>query len=182
MSREVLRKVLEILSAVKARWVLVGGTAVSYFTEPRVTLDTDLIVESTKLRTVIARIRKAFPEAVVEEREAVFRIRPYEIDLIRSAGHPLYEEALKRRELREEMYLPPVEVYLALKFLSARSIYRARDRRMLDTTDFMSVYQRHRKVLRRKELLALCAQAYSGARSDAEALLDAIDHDKPITL
>ena len=182
MSREVLQKILEILDAVKAKWVLVGGTAVSYFTEPRVTLDTDLIVESTKLRTVIARVKKAFPEATIDEREAVFRIKPYEVDLIRSAGHPLYAEAIQHRELREGMYLPPVEIYLALKFLSARSIMRARERRMQDTADFLSVFKKHRASLNGKGLLTACAMAYPEARKDAEALIDAIDHDKPITL
>lgn len=182
MSREVLQRVLDILAEVKARWVLVGGTAISYFTEPRVTLDTDLIVESTKLRTVIARVRKAFPEAVIDVHEAVFRIKPYEIDLIRSAGHPLYGKAIEERGLREGMYLPPVEVYLALKFLSSKSVLRARERRMLDVADFVSVYMKHRPSLDRKWLLSLCALAYSGARRDAEALLEAIDKDKPITL
>ncbi len=182
MSRKVLEKILEILDAVKAKWVLVGGTAVGYFTEPRVTLDTDLIVESTKLRTVIARVRKAFPEATIDVHEAVFRIKPYEVDLIRSAGHPLYGEAIRSRRLREEMYLPSVEVYLALKFLSAKSILRARLRRMQDITDFGNVYAKHRSSLNSKRLLELCAMAYPEARRDAVALVDAIDHDKPIML
>lgn len=182
MSREVLRKLLDILAAVKARWVLVGGTAISYFTEPRVTLDTDLIVESTKLRSVIARAKRAFPEAKIEEFEAVLRIKPYDIDLIRSAGHPLYTKAIEERRLREGMYLPPVEVYVALKFLSSKSVLRARMRRLQDLTDLGSVYEKHRPSLDRRWLLSLCALAYPGARKDAEALLEAIDKDQPITL
>jgi len=120
MTGDILVKILEILDAAKARWVLVGGTAIAYFEEPRATLDTGLIVESTKMRTVLARVRKAFPGCAIEEFEAVCRLKPYGIDFIKSAGHPLYTEAIRKREKRGDLYVPPVEIFLGLKFLAAR--------------------------------------------------------------
>lgn len=173
----------EVLDEAKARWVLVGGMAAAYYDEPRATLDTDFIVETSKLKTVIARIRKAFPEGRIEGHEAVLRLKPYDIDFIKSAGHPLYAQAVQKRvRQKDRLYAPPLEIYLALKFLSMKSLTRDRERRMMDPADFAKIHRRNRRSLDRRRLLDHCSRAYDGARPEAEDLLDAIDHDPPIPI
>ncbi|MBI4582688.1 MAG: nucleotidyl transferase AbiEii/AbiGii toxin family protein [Planctomycetes bacterium] len=168
-------------------WVLVGAEAVNlYLKNPRATVDIDIVVRQKDLR----KVKKILKESCssVKDTEVHFQgvLAPepgkLTVDVIKSQSHKLFEAALDRKIEVEGIQAPPVEVVLALKFFSAVSPWRSRTDKLQDLTDFMRAFKDNKDRLNRTLLVDLASMAHKNARAEFEQFLDAVEHDKPITV
>ena len=168
-------------------WVLVGAQAINlYLLRPRATVDVDIVVRKKHLR----KAKKVLQEAcgAVEESEVHFKaeLSPAPerlgVDMIKSTSHALFEEALDRKVQIEGVPAPALEALLALKFLSIVSPWRRVPDKLQDASDLTRAFLDNRPRVDRALFLELAARAYRNARAEAEKLLDAIEHGKPITI
>jgi hypothetical protein len=168
-------------------WVLVGAEAVNlYIDRPRATVDVDIVVRKKDLR----RLKKILLEICREVQDtevhfkAILSPEPMRLDLdvIKSQNHQLFEPALKHQVDRGGVRVPRVEALLALEYLSAVSPWRSPPDRRMDVADFGRVFQHNRARLDRALLVDLASRAHQGARKEFESFLDAIEHDRPITI
>jgi hypothetical protein len=183
-------KVLEIfnrLEEAEVDWVLVGAEAVNlYVARPRATVDVDIVVSQKHLR----RVKKLLKETcvAVKDTEVVLRalISPepnrLSLDAIKSQSHELFDLALKHQVSKGGVRVVRVEALLALKYLSAVSPNRSPEDKRMDASDFGRVYKQNRKRIDHPLLLDLASRAHRGARKEFEAFLDAIAHDRPLTI
>ena len=184
------KKVLDLINRLdeaEVDWVLVGAEAINlYLKSPRATVDVDLVVRKKDLR----KAKKILKETCVEVKDSEVHLTGLlsppplrlNVDLIKSQSHGLFEEALDRKLDMEGVKAPPVEILLALKYLSASSPSRRRDDKMQDLVDFLRAYRDNRSRIDRALLIDLASRAYRNARKDFEKFLDDVDHDRPITV
>jgi hypothetical protein len=130
MTETDILRVIEAFEASGAQWALVGAHAVGFMTEPRATVDFDFIVEGRKLKSVLRRLEQDFGDLGAEDIGAAVRLAAIDVDLIRSDNHALFREALERAERTGDWNIPPPEVIILLKFLSASSPWSNRDKRI----------------------------------------------------
>ena len=183
-------KVLDLLNRLEEAgvdWVLVGAEAINLYLEnPRATVDVDLVVRKKDLR----KAKKILKETCLDVKDSEvhfdallspppIRLR---VDVIKSQSHVLFEEALDRKVEVEGVKATPVEVLLALKYLSASSPWRERGDKFQDLADFLHAYRDNRPRIDRALLVDLGSRAYKNARGAFEKLLDDIDHERPITV
>lgn len=174
-------RVIEVFEKTGARWALVGAHAVGLLTEPRATVDFDFIVEERKLKQVLRELARAFGDLDEDDIGAAIRLRAIDVDLIRSNNHPLFREALDRAQPSGDWQIPPPEVIIALKYLSAVNPWRNRDKRAQDLVDLRTVYHAiGPDDLDRGYLVKLSALVYPGAEQEFEELIGRIDRGEPI--
>lgn len=182
MSEGDIHRVVEIFEACRARWGLVGAHAIGLVTEPRATADFDFIIEARKLDAVIRGLTEAFGKLDAQDIGAAVQLKAIDVDLIRSTTHPLFQAALQQLRTVGTWKVPRTEVLVVLKFLSAISPHRARNRRRQDVTDLSGVYEATRGELDRALMLELSRLAYPGAEREFADLLGKIDRDEPIAI
>ncbi len=183
MTESDIVRVIEVFEGAGARWALVGSYAVGLLTEPRATIDFDFIIEERRLRPVLRELARVFGDLDEEDIGAAIRLRAIDVDLIRSNNHPLFREALDRARRMGDWRVPPPEVLIALKFLSAVNPWRNRDKRAQDLVDLRRIYHAvGPDDLDRSDLVRLSALVYPGAEREFEALLGRIERGDPIEL
>jgi hypothetical protein len=176
-------RVIEVFEKERARWALVGAYAVGLLTEPRATVDFDFIVEERKLKGVLRSLRAVFGELDLDDIGAAIRLRAIDVDLIRSNNHPLFREALDRAELAGDWRIPPPELIIVLKFLSAVSPWRNREKRRQDMADLAAVYDAVGfDELDRGEMVEFAGLVYPGAEREFESILARIDRGDSIEI
>jgi hypothetical protein len=183
MSAADIPKIIEAFERVGARWALVGAHATMLLTEPRATVDFDFIVEARKLKAVLRALASEFGDLGEDDIGAAVRLKGIDVDLIRSDTHPLFAEAIAKAQPAGEWRVPPPEVLIAMKFLSAVNTWRGVDKRGQDLVDLRKIYRAvGADGLDRGYLLRLGALVYPGAERELEALLDKIDRGDPIAV
>ena len=168
-------------------WVLVGAAAMNhYLPRPRATLDVDVVVRKKHL----AKAKRVLDEQCTDVRETEVHFHGtlspdpsrLEVDVIKSQSHDLFGIALDRKSRLGGVSIVPVEVFLALKYLSIVSVWRSRDDKGQDVLDFMKTYKANRIRVDRARLLDLASRAHAGAKVEFPVFLDAVENDKPITI
>ena len=183
MTEADIARVIRVFETCQAKWALVGAYAVGLLTEPRATVDFDFIVEARKLKSVVSALAAEFGQLDAEDIGAAIRLRAIDVDLIRSNNHALFREALDRAQLVGEWRIPPPEVIIALKFLSAVSPWRNRDKRSQDIVDLRTVYHSvGPETLDADTMSELAALVYPGAEREFEKLLARIDRGDPVEI
>ena len=179
---EQARKLVAVLEASGARWVLVGAHAVGFLTTPRATIDMDFVVEERKLSAVIQALERELGPLDVEDIGPALRLKGIDVDLIRSTNHPLFGAVLEQIQRIQEWNLPRPEALIALKYMSAVSPWRGRAKRLLDAADLVAVYQASRDALDRMLLVRLAQLTFPGADKELLDLLGRVDRGEPITI
>ena len=182
MSEADISRVVQVFESNQAAWVLVGAHAVGLLTEPRATGDFDFIVESQKMNKIIRDLEGAFGELGKRDIGGAVELAAISVDLIHSANHPLFAEALRQARAVGDWRVPRTEVLIALKFLSSISPWRNRDKRALDVVDLRAIYHAVGDQLDRGELIRLGGLAYPEAEREFRKLLDKIDRDEPLSI
>ncbi len=178
-----LAKIIAAFEAAGARWCLIGAHAVNLYTEPRATADFDFVFDDRKERKVLAALVDAFGALESVDVDAAVRLPGLNVDLVRASTNELFRAALTHATERDGWRVPPIEVLLALKYLSATSGFRARARKAQDATDLMRLYESvDEGALDRALLRELTSKIYPGAADDFDALLDKIERGEPITI
>lgn len=179
---ETIRRLVSVFDQSGARWALVGAHAVGMITEPRATADLDFVIEEARLKTVLEALRDELGELDDEDIGPAVRLKALNVDLIRSATHPLFGEALRRTRILEQWSVPVTEALIALKFLAAISPWRAPEKRLHDLGDLVALYRAARDELDPALLRRLAGMAYPGAEREFEALLERIDRGEPLRI
>lgn len=122
-------RVIEAFESCHVRWALVGTYAIGLVTEPRATPDFDFIVETAGLASLLRWLAKELGELGETDMGAEIQLRAIDVDLIGASKHPLFHAALEQVRTVGEWKVPPTEVLIVLKFLTARSPRRERHRR-----------------------------------------------------
>lgn len=179
---DTIRRVIGVFGRARANWVLVGAHAVGVLTEPRATRDFDFIVDGTRVDAVLAEIRREFPAVEILDLGPALRLREPDVDLIRSTGHALFREALEQARPEGDWKVPPPDIMIVLKFLSAISPWRQREARGRDMADLIRIYEAHRSSVDRAHMVRLASKAYAGAEREFEDLMRRIDGGEPISI
>lgn len=179
---DVYRRVVSTLDRRGFKWTLVGAHAVNAYVRPRATVDVDFVIEGKMLGRIVAELETEFGGLDSVDAGAALRLRPIEVDLIRSDTHPLFRAALDRGSDRGNVRVPPPELLLALKFLAAISPWRKPGERKQDAADLINVYQATGADFDRQTALSYGALAYPGAERELAAILDRIDAGEQVAL
>ena len=182
MSEADVSRVVQIFESNHAAWALVGAHAVGLLTQPRATGDFDFIVESQKMNRVIRDLEAEFGDLGQRDIGGAVELAAISIDLIHSANHPLFGEALRQVRTVGDWKVPRTEVLIALKFLASISPWRNRDKRALDIVDLRAIYHAVGDQLDRDELIRLGGLAYPEAAREFGELLDKIDRGEPLSV
>ncbi len=168
-------------------WVLVGAEAMNlYLRRPRATVDVDIVVRKKDFR----KIEKVLREICLELTETQVHwsgliSRPpmlLELDVIKSTSHVLFEATLDLKTIVDGVKAAPVECVLSLKYFSSVSPWRPREKKYQDVADFIATFRDNRENLKRDLLVNLASRAHANAKQEFLVFLDAVEHDKPITL
>lgn len=179
---EAYRRVVAVLDRLGARWTLVGAHAVNVYVRPRATVDIDFVVDGRMLARILAGLEAEFGELETTDIGAALRVTNLSVDLIRSDNHPLFRAALDRGEERGGPRVPPPELLVALKFLSAVNPWRKPGDRKQDAADLINVYQSAGADFDREAAVQYGATVYPGAERELAAVLDGIDRGEEVRL
>lgn len=179
---ENLRRAVAAIERAGAQWVLVGAQAVNLYVQPRATEEFDLVVSGGRLEHALREIRLEFGDPPEVDIGPAVRLPTLGIDLIKSTSHPLFRTALERARREGDVLLPPPEVLMALKFLSAVSSWRQEEDRKQDALDLIRVYRKVAPDIDRDELIRLGGSAYPGAERQFSAMIDKLDRGEEISI
>jgi hypothetical protein len=179
---DVYRRVVAAIERAGSRWALVGAHAVNTYVRPRATDDIDLVVEGRKLRAIQREIAAELGEQRVDDIGAAVRLLDLGVDLIRSDNHVLFRAALDTASDREGARVPPAELLVALKFLSATSPWRSAAQRGQDTVDLIAIYQALGDDLDRAAAERYASQVYEGAAAELREVLDRVDRGEKVQI
>jgi hypothetical protein len=179
---EVYRRVVAVLERLGAKWTLVGAHAVNVYTQPRATIDVDFVVDAKMLKRILAEFEQEFGALETTDIGAALRVTNLSIDLIRSDNHPLFRAALDLGQARGGPRVPPPELLVTLKFLSAVSPWRKPGERKQDAADLINVYQSSGADFDRDAAIRYSAAVYPGAERELAAILDRIDRGEDVQL
>ncbi|MBI4263510.1 MAG: hypothetical protein HY657_03965 [Acidobacteria bacterium] len=179
---DVYRRVVTVLDRLGAKWTLVGAHAVNVYVRPRATVDVDFIVDGRMLKRILAELEAEFGALETTDIGAALRITNLSIDLIRSDNHPLFRAALDQAQERGGPRVPPPELLVTLKFLSAVSPWRKPGERKQDAADLINVYQSAGAEFDRQSAVQYSSAVYPGAERDFAAMLDRIDRGEDVQL
>jgi hypothetical protein len=177
-----IARVVGVFESNSADWVLIGAHAVGSLTEPRATADFAFIVDSRKLGKVLRDLADLFGELGQRDIGGAIELSALDIDLIQSANHALFAEALREPRIVGSWRVPRTEVLLALKFLASISPWRNRTKRALDVVDLRAIYLAVGNELDHDELVRLGGLAYPGAGAEFRELLDKVARGEPIAI
>jgi hypothetical protein len=179
---EVYRRVVGVLDRLGVRWTLVGAHAVNAYVRPRATVDVDFVVDARMLKRVLTELETEFGALETTDIGAALRVTNLSLDLIRSDNHPLFRAALDRGELHAGARVPPPELLVALKFLSAVSPWRRLGDKKQDAADLINVYQAAGADFDRDAALRYGRTVYPGAERQLEAMPEAIDRGESVPI
>jgi hypothetical protein len=184
MSETDIVRVVDVLEGNQedGRWALIGAHALSLVREPRATNDFDFVIEDDRLSGILRDLASAFGDLDPVVSDVGVRLKALEVDLIRSSNHALLQVALERQNVINGWRVPRTEVLVALRFLSSKSAWRPRHKRMQDVVDIVTVWEAGGSVLDRAMMLELAGLAYPGADRDLEQLLDQLARGEPISI
>ena len=188
-----IRRVVAMLDRLNVKYALIGGHAVSFHARPRLTVDVDFLIEMKKL----SAIEKALPEAgfVVRRRgdvlsaweagmdpdadEPVLDFVPAELsdtqaEVLRSAIEVSYQTIKLRMVTRPAL--------IALKFLSATSLYRAVGDKAQDVADIAHTIEKSFTDADLAEAFRLVAASNPAAANEMSKLIDDLRHGRKITI
>lgn len=176
------RRVIAALDRLGAKWTLVGAHAVNTYVRPRATIDIDLVVDARLLKRILTELEAEFGTLETTDIGAALRVTNLSVDLIRSDNHPLFRAALDHGRERGGPRVPPPELLVALKFLSAVSPWRKPGERQQDAADLINVYQATGADFDREAALRYGTMVYPGAERELAAMLDRIDRGEGLAL
>jgi hypothetical protein len=179
---ENLRRTVAAIEGAGSGWALVGAQAINLFIPPRATEDFDLVVSGGRFAHVLKELRREFGDPPEVDLGAAVRFPTLGIDLIRSTTHALFGVALERAVPRQDARVPPVEVLIALKFLSTVSPWRREEDRKQDALDLIRLYRAQAADLDRAEMVRLGGLAYPGAEREFTALIDKLDRGDEVAI
>lgn len=179
---DVFRRVVARLDRIGAAWTLVGAHAVNVYVRPRATVDLDFVVDGRMLKRILAALEEEFGPLQTTDIGAALRVVNLSLDFIRSDNHPLFRAALDRGEVVGGARVPPPELLVTLKFLSAVSPWRKPGERKQDAADLINVYQSAGADFDRGAAARYAAGIYPGADGDFTAVLDRIDRGEDVQL
>jgi hypothetical protein len=179
---DVYRRVVSVLDRLGAKWTLIGAHAVNAYVKPRATIDVDFVVDGRMLKRILAALEEEFGPLETTDIGAAHRITNLSIDLIRSDNHPLFRAALDHGEVRGGPRVPPPELLVTLKFLSAVSPWRKPGERKQDAADLINVYQAAGDSFDREAALQFSRAVYPGAERELAAMFDRIDRGEDTPL
>jgi hypothetical protein len=163
-------------------WALIGAHPLSLVTEPRATNDFDFVIEDDRLSGVLHDLAAAFGDLDPVVSDVGLRMRALEIDLIRASNHALLQVALERQNVIDGWRVPRTEVLIALRFLSSRSVWRPRYKRMQDMADIAAIWESRGPDLDRAMLLELGGLVYAGAGRELDQVLDQLARGEPVSI
>lgn len=179
---DVFRRVVAVLDRLGTTWTLVGAHAVNVYVRPRATVDLDFVVDGRMLKRILDGLAAEFGPLEMTDIGAALRITNLSVDLIRSDNHPLFRAALDRGEVRGGPRVPPPELLVTLKFLSATSPWRKPGERKQDAADLINVYQAAGADFDRGAALQYSSTVYPGAERELARMLDRIDRGEDVQL
>ncbi len=180
---EIIRRVVTVFEEIDVRWALIGAHAVGMLTEPRATSDVDFVVEESKLRRLVAALKREFGELESRDIGPALRLKALDVDLVRSTTHPLFREALTQVRTVGGWQIPVPEMLMVLKFLAAVSPWRGIAKRTHDIGDLRALFHAVGKDDLDGDLMRrLAAQVYPGAEAEFEQLLGKIERGEPIAI
>jgi hypothetical protein len=163
-------------------WALIGAHPLSLITEPRATNDFDFVIEDDRLSGIMHNLASAFGDLDLVVSDTGVRLNALEVDLIRSSNHALLQVALERQNVINGWRVPRTEVLIALRFLSSRSVWRPRYKRMQDMADIAAIWESRGPDLDRAMLLELGGLVYAGAGRELDQVLDQLARGEPISI
>lgn len=179
---DVYQRVVGAFGRIGAKWTLVGAHAVNAYVRPRATVDVDFVVEGRMLKRILGELEVEFGGLETTDIGAALRVTNLSVDLIRSDNHALFHAALERGEERGGARVPPPELLVALKFLSAVSPWRRLGDRKQDAADLINVYQSAGADFDREAAIQYGTSVYPGAARELAAMLDGIDRGEDIPI
>ena len=182
MSEADIVRVVQAFESQGAGWALVGAHAIGLLTEPRATADFDFIVDGAKIGGVVRELSSQLGELDERDIGAGLELRAIDVDLIRSTNHPLFQLAIEHVRTIGDWKVPRTEVLIVLKFLSAVSPWRARNKRRLDVTDIGFLYEAVGAELDRAWMQELAGLVYPGAEREFAELLRKLERGEPISI
>lgn len=179
---ETYRRVIHVLSRVGARWSVIGAHAVNLYVEPRATVDIDFVVDSRKMKPILAALEEEFGAIETTDVGAALRVTNLSLDLIRGDNHPLFHAALDDAEERHGVRVPPVELLLVLKFLAATSPWRDVADRKQDVADLIRLYRAAGADFDQGAAMRYASQVYPRAELELTRILDRIDRGEDVSI
>jgi hypothetical protein len=155
---------------------------VKTYVEPRATVGIDFIIDARRLRAVLSELEKDVGAIQTVDMGAAVRVTNLAIDLIRGDNHPLFRAALDAATDKGGVRVPPPEILVVLKFLSAVSPWRRLADRKQDAADLIRVYQALEAEFDRAGAIQLARRVYPGAEREFETVLDRIDRGEDVSL
>jgi hypothetical protein len=184
-----------VLTRSGARYVLIGGHAIGYFTgTPRATVDVDVIVSSAQVSKAIKAIQAKYPELTMEDlrynirfnsARSEGRVGKERIDVVRD-NVPLFNRILQRYTINvpvrgQSIQLPTAEAAVALKFAAIVSPNRGDDRQPQDRADLSGILIQNRD-LNLTVLSELGDLVYPGGGRELSEACTAIWEGKPVSM
>lgn len=182
MMEDNFRRTVEAIERSGAEWALVGAEAVNLYVEPRATEDFDLVISGHKFNAALSEVRKEFGTLQEVDIGPAVRLPGLGIDLIRSTSHALFQIALERSRPQQDARVPPAEVLIALKFMSAVSSWRKAGDRKQDAADMIKLYEAGGSSLDRNEMIRLAALVYPGAEREFTTMIDKLDRGEAVSI
>lgn len=141
------------------------------------------MIDDRRLKTLLRELEHELGPLDTRELGPAVRLQALSVDLVRASSSQVFREALARFVDKDGWRIPTLEMLLVLKFMSAVSPWRGRDRARQDVLDLARVYGSVDPADVDRELMrALAGHAYPGAERELDSLLDKIDRDEPLTL
>jgi hypothetical protein len=188
-----LRELVDVLTAVGAEHVLIGGLAVGFHGRVRATLDIDLLIPGKSLIDV----RAALEQKGYEVKPFPGMIRTYRVgegpghgesvaDIVSREANPVLREASRHSE-PATLFGHPVNVIrrgalVALKFHAVSSPSRKLADRYQDLADIGHVIGKRFEPEDRLLATAVAATIDGNAPGRLEKLLDDLSHGRPVEL
>lgn len=144
--------------------------------------DFDFVTEDDRLSGILHDLAAAFGDLDPVVSDVGIRLRALEVDLIRATNHALLQVALERQNVIDGWRVPRTEVLIALRFLSSRSVWRPRYKRMQDMADIAAIWESRGPDLDRAMLLELGGLVYAGAGRELDQVLDQLARGEPISI
>jgi len=178
-----VEQVVAIVEELGIRWCLIGAHAVGEYTEPRATMDVDLLIDDRRMPGLLTRLTERLGDLDVDDIGPAVRLRAIAIDLVRASSNAVFKEVLTNAVPSGQWKIASLEGLIVLKFMAATSPFRGLTRRRQDMVDLIALYRSvDPSDLDRAYALQLAAKIYQGAQDELRAMLDKIDADEAIEI
>ncbi len=174
-------KVIELLNRNGIRFVVMGTHGVgAWRSEPRATMDIDVLIAARDHAKASRVIEEAFPHLERVEAAGVTRFMDLNlnkvlIDLMKPS-QPLFKAAFRNTvAVKEGNYrVPNLEMALASKFAAILSPHRVQSKRMIDQGDFIDMVETHGDVIDMKKLKRLAEKIQPGSGDKIAGIVEDI--------